>query len=83
MIVVGGKIGGELLEISLGNRFGDPQEFFPDWHRPPLGSAGRVSVPFSGWCHVAIIMKSNHGNKVAGAVRVRGSAGPFRASTEI
>ena len=45
MIVMRCEIGGELVEISLGNRFGDPKKFFPDGHPPPFGSAGRPPYP--------------------------------------
>ena len=66
MIVMPGKIGGELVEITLRNRFCDPEEFFPNRRMPPPSSAGSTpylawtrvaSISFPGWCHVAIIAK--------------------------
>ena len=74
MIVLRCEISGELVEISLGNRVCDPQEFFPDGYTPPLGSAGRAPYPtrtgtgyisFPDSRHIAIIAKSNPWNKVA------------------
>ena len=74
MIVMRSKIGGELVEISLGNRFCDPEEFFPDGRTPPLGSAGHTpylawtgmgSLSFPGWRHASIIAKSTRSNKEA------------------
>src|SRR2546430_14265135 len=41
MIVMRREIGGEFVEISLGNCSCDSQEFFPDGHKLPLGLDGR------------------------------------------
>jgi hypothetical protein len=74
MIVMRGEIGGEFVEISLGNRSCDPQEFLPDGRTLPLGSAGRCpypartrmrSISFPGCCHGVIIAKSNRWHKEA------------------
>ena len=68
------EIGGELVEISLGNRSCDPQEFIPDRHTLPLGSAGRCPSPpgrctrcisFSICCHIVIIAKTDRWHKEA------------------
>lgn len=66
------KISGEFVEISLGNRFCDAQQFFPDGHTPPFALAGRALYPaqtgmrlisFPDCRHVAIIAKINRWHK--------------------
>jgi len=74
MIVMRREIGGEFVEISLGNCSCDSQEFFPDGHKLPLGLDGRCpypagtcmrSISFPGCCHGLIIAKSNRWHKEA------------------
>ncbi len=74
MIMIRRKISGEFVEISLGNRFCDAQQFFPDGYTPPFASTWRAPylartgmgfVSFPDCRHVVIMAKSNRCHKEA------------------